>query len=116
MPRPDHVSKCRAEDALAIIRGKWRLAILYELQHGPVRFRTLQRAIGRIRHKVLTSELKQLADLGVVQRNVLQEAPALAVEYGLTAFGQEVKQLLIQIGAWTADHSLREATPPSHAP
>ena len=104
MNHQTEVKKCRAEEAVAIIRGKWRPSIMYELQHGPVRFRALQRSVVGIRHKVLTSELKQLMMLGVVQRTVLQEAPVLQVTYGLTPFGEEVRRLLAEIGSWSAEH------------
>lgn len=71
---------------LTIIGNKWTLLIIYNLQRSSVRFTNLQRAVGGITHKSLSSELKRLEKEGIVSRTVYAEVP-IRVEYRLTEKG-----------------------------
>lgn len=94
----DH-GNCKAELALRVIQGRWKLLVLRELTEGIQRFSALQRALPGVSQKVLTAQLRELEADGVVQRTVYPEVPP-RVEYGLTALGRELIPVLEGLHAW----------------
>lgn len=94
----DH-GNCKAELALRVIQGRWKLLVLRELIEGIQRFSALQRALPGVSQKVLTAQLRELEADGVVQRTVYPEVPP-RVEYGLTALGRELIPVLEGLHAW----------------
>ncbi len=94
----DHTN-CKAELALRVIQGRWKLLILRELMEGVQRFSALQRSLTGVSQKVLTAQLRELAADGVLTRTVYPEVPP-RVEYGLTALGLELIPVLEGLHAW----------------
>jgi DNA-binding HxlR family transcriptional regulator len=94
----DH-SQCKAELAVRVIQGRWKLFILRELIDGVRRFSDLQRALTGVSQKVLTAQLRELEADGVLQRTVYPEVPP-RVEYALTALGSELIPVLEGLHAW----------------
>jgi DNA-binding HxlR family transcriptional regulator len=96
-------SDCKAELALKVIQGRWKLLILRELLEGVRRFSDLQRSLAAVHQgvsqKVLTAQLRELEADGVVQRTVYPEVPP-RVEYALTALGGELVPVLEGLHAW----------------
>jgi DNA-binding HxlR family transcriptional regulator len=108
----DH-GDCKAELALRVIQGRWKLLILRELLEGVQRFSQLQRALARVgsgvSQKVLTAQLRELEGDGVVQRTVHAAVPP-RVEYSLTPLGRELMPLLDQLHHWGQTY---EQAPPA---
>jgi DNA-binding HxlR family transcriptional regulator len=97
------------EAALAIIAGRWKLRILFQLFGGRVqRFSELERALSGISQKVLNQQLRQLEQDGLVRRVAYAESPP-RVEYSLTAWGQGVCPALDALLKWSTG---REAVAP----
>ena len=71
----EHQGECKAELALKVIQGRWKVLILRELVDGIQRFSDLQRAIEGVSQKVLTSQLRDLEADGVVHRTIHPEVP-----------------------------------------
>lgn len=94
----DHAN-CKAELALRVLQGRWKLLVLRELLDGVRRFSDLQRALVGVSQKVLTAQLRDLESDGVVQRTVHPEVPP-RVEYALTALGRELIPVLEGLHAW----------------
>ncbi len=94
----DH-SHCKAELALRVIQGRWKLLILRELIDGVRRFSDLQRALDGVSQKVLTAQLRELEADGVLRRTVFPEVPP-RVEYALTDLGMELIPVLEGLHAW----------------
>ena len=78
-------------DALDILNGKWKIAIMCSLNEKKKRFKELQRDIGRITGKMLSKELKELEMNELVTRTVLNTKP-VTVEYELTLMEKRWKQ------------------------
>jgi len=100
---------------LQIIRGKYKLRILWNLQHGAIRFGALRKELAKgnvstneIAPRVLSRELKSLVDLGLIQRRAYNVVPP-KVEYRLTALGQTVLPVISMILEWGNKHSLRRS-------
>ena len=69
---------------LSMIGGKWRLVILYWLvEYEAIRFNELQRKIGTITYKTLSSQLKEMEADGLVIRTEYPQIPP-RVEYSLS--------------------------------
>ncbi|WP_277345842.1 helix-turn-helix domain-containing protein [Paenibacillus sp. HB172176] len=91
---------CEKELTLSVIGGKWKLIILWHLgKEGPQRFSELQRLLPKITHKMLTSQLKELMEDGIIHREVFPEVPP-RVEYSLTALGETLLPILEMMYAW----------------
>jgi DNA-binding HxlR family transcriptional regulator len=101
--RPNPVSGCPLTAALAAIGGKWKLIIVYWLAKSPKHFAALRRAIPGISQKVLTQQLRELVDDGIVQRQPKGAIPS-PVEYSLTDYGQSVLPLVEDIRLWGREH------------
>lgn len=91
---------CPVETTLLLIGNKWQVLILRDLlMQGTLRFKELQRSIGSISQKVLTSNLRTMEESGLVHREVYAEVPP-RVEYSLTPLGQSLKPVLDAMQAW----------------
>lgn len=94
---------CELDAAMAVVGGKWKPLILWELKDGAVRFNTLHRSLVGISQKMLTQHLKELQSHGVVHRESFHQVPP-RVEYSLTPAGQELLAALDPLGSWAARH------------
>ena len=91
---------CPVETTLTLIGNKWQVLILRDLNvRGTMRFKELQRSIGKISQKVLTSNLRTMEESGLVHREVFAEVPP-RVEYSLTELGKSLKPVLDAMQAW----------------
>lgn len=99
-PRLEELPACPVETTLSLIGNKWQVLILRDLVlNGTMRFKELQRSIGTISQKVLTSNLRTMEDAGLVHREVFPEVPP-RVEYSLTETGKTLKPVLDALWAW----------------
>ena len=90
---------CPVETTLTLIGNKWKVLILRDLMPGSKRFGKLQRSIGKISQKVLTSNLKEMETKGIVHRKVYAEVPP-RVEYSLTDLVKSLKPILDSMWNW----------------
>ena len=92
---------CPSARTLKLVASKWSVEILFALRAGEVvRFRELQRAVGRITQKELTRHLRSLEHAGLVARQVFAEVPP-RVEYRLTPMGGSLLVPLEELGRWS---------------
>ena len=90
---------CPVETTLSLIGSKWKVLILRDLAAGPLRFGELQRSIGHVSQKVLTSQLRSMEADGLVHREVYAEVPP-RVEYSLTELGQSLAPVIDALKEW----------------
>ncbi len=99
-PKLEELPACPVETTLSIIRSKWQVLILRDLlMNGTMRFKELQRSIGKVSQKVLTDNLRAMEDFGIVHREVFAEVPP-RVEYSLTETGRTLQPVLDAMWAW----------------
>ena len=108
--RRNPVSGCPLTAALAAVGGKWKLIIVYWLAESPKHFAGLRQLIPDISQKVLTEQLRELAEDEVVQRKPKGAVPA-PVEYSLTDYGRTLLPLLENIRGWGNKHIQRMTSP-----
>ena len=76
----------RSPATLAVLGGKWKILILWQLLRRPCRFGELRRAIKGVSQHMLTVHLRELEGEGILTRTVFAEVPP-RVEYALTPHG-----------------------------
>ncbi len=86
-------TSCPVEYTASIISNKWKVLILRDLITGTKRYNELNRLVVGISAKVLTENLKDLEQDGIVNRKVYPQVPP-KVEYSLTAKGLELKDVI----------------------
>ena len=94
---------CPVETTLMLIGDKWKVLILRDLMDGTRRFGELKKSIGTVSQKVLTAQLRDMEEKGLLKRKVYAEVPP-RVEYTLTETGYSLKPILDAMWAWGADY------------
>ena len=84
---------CPVETTLTLIGDKWKVLILRDLLPGTKRFGELKKSIGSVSQKVLTAQLRDMEESGLLSRKVYAEVPP-RVEYTLTDLGYSLKPIL----------------------
>lgn len=82
-----------------LIAGKWKLIILWHLSENTKRFSELQKTIPDISQGILTQQLRELEQDGLIHREVYRTVPP-KVEYSLTEIGKSFLPLLDSMTAW----------------
>jgi DNA-binding HxlR family transcriptional regulator len=90
---------CAVETTLAVIGGRWKVLIIRELFSGVKRFGELHRALQGITQKMLTQQLREMEQAGLVHRQVYLQVPP-KVEYSLTPLGTTLQPVLDSMHEW----------------
>lgn len=93
-------------DALYVLNGRWRLAVVLSLVQKPKRFNEIQNALSGISPKVLAKELKDLELNEFIKRNVYPTTPATII-YEATEYSLTLKNVLHELDAWGKQHRER---------
>jgi DNA-binding HxlR family transcriptional regulator len=101
-------AKCPVEFTLAIIGGRWKALILYQLFLGVKRFSELQKILKGVSQKMLTQQLRELETDGIVHREVYAQVPP-KVEYSLTALGASLKPVIESMCEWGVLHGVNKS-------
>lgn len=96
---------CSLEVIVAVLGGKWKPGILFNLLSRPMRFAELHRQLG-VSQKVLTQQLRELEGHGVVARSISSDVPP-RVTYSLTKYGRTLRPILARMGRWGEAHLAR---------
>ncbi len=94
---------CPVETTLTLIGDKWKVLILRDLMLGTKRFGELKKSIGSVSQKVLTAQLRNMEQSGLVNRKVYAQVPP-RVEYSLTKLGKSLKPILDAMQHWGEDY------------
>lgn len=96
----DGAPGCSMEAALHILGGKWKGVILYHLfKDGTLRFSELRRLMTSINQRLLTKQLRELEEDGLIVRQVYPVVPP-KVEYSLSEEGRELNKLVLDLSLW----------------
>ena len=87
------------ELSLDIIGGKWKMPILWRLKERSWRYGELKKNIGKITHKMLAEQLKELERDGLISRKVYPSVPP-KVEYSLSEIGFSVIPIIEGLRVW----------------
>jgi DNA-binding HxlR family transcriptional regulator len=90
-------------DALYVLNGKWKLALILSLVQSSKRFNEIQHEIAGISSKVLANELKDLELNDFIKRKVYPTTPVTII-YEATGYSRTLKSVLGELSAWGEQH------------
>ena len=99
---------CPVETTLTLISDKWKFLNLRDLLHGTKRFGELKKSIGHVSQKVLTAQLREMEENGLLTRTVYAEVPP-RVEYTLTDLGYSLKPILDALWNWGENYKAQNS-------
>jgi len=95
--------RCPVEACLEVIGGKWKAVILFHLLSGTKRFNELRRLLPKVTQRMLTRQLRELEQDGLVEREIYPQVPP-KVEYSLSEFGETVEPILRILQQWGVEY------------
>lgn len=98
-------SPCPVTTTLSVIGGKWKPIILYVIGEETKRFSQIKKLIPPISQKMLTQQLRELEQDGIIHRRVYAVVPP-KVEYTLTEYGRTLMPIMKAMAAWGQRHKL----------
>ncbi|MGL5917707.1 MAG: winged helix-turn-helix transcriptional regulator [Cetobacterium sp.] len=95
---------CPFEVLIDIVSGKWKMLILWQLNvYGHKRFSDLKKIASGVSTKVITAQLRDLENRGLITRVVYPEVPP-KVEYYITDSGKSLLPLLLCMQEWSINY------------
>lgn len=99
----DNLPVCPVETTLMLIGNKWKVLIIRDLLTGTKRFGELKKSIGKVSQKVLTTQLRDMEEDGLISRKIYAEVPP-RVEYSLTELGKSLQPILNAMLQWGTEY------------
>lgn len=93
-------------DALYVLNGKWKIALILSLVQSPKRFNEIRKEITKISPKVLAKELKDLELNDFVKRTVYPTTPVTII-YEATDYSRTLKSVIGELSVWGQQHRER---------
>jgi DNA-binding HxlR family transcriptional regulator len=100
--RTYHRMGCPVEACTEIIGGKWKGKILFILFTGTKRFGELRKLLPDTTQRMLTTQLRELEEDGVIERKVYHQVPP-KVEYSIAPKGESLKPIIDSMWHWGRD-------------
>ena len=100
----DKTYRCPLELSIDLIGGKWKCVILWHLRKGKLRFSQLKKRLPGVTQKMLTQQLRDLEENGLIHREVYPVVPP-KVEYSLTDEGKVFLPVLKSMYKWGSSYS-----------
>lgn len=94
---------CAIEAAMDMIGGKYKVLIIYELIGKTLRYSELQRLLPVATPRMLSRQLKELENDGIVRRVLYPVVPP-KTEYSLTPLGKTLVPIIQDLSAWGKDY------------
>jgi len=91
---------CPVTKLMSVMGGRWKFIILYTMRNSPRRFGQINQFIPSISNKVLTEQLRELEEDGIIDRKVLTDRIPVNVEYRLSEKGQELIPIIELMAQW----------------
>ncbi|WP_372797202.1 winged helix-turn-helix transcriptional regulator [Pontiella sp.] len=90
---------CPVEVSMDMLSGKWKCLMLWHLNDGTKRYSELERIVPGVSQKMLSQQLRELENDGLVSKTVYPEVPP-RVEYALTELGKSAFPILKLMHEW----------------
>lgn len=103
-PKNADEQECQVVRSLSILGGKWKLPIIKRLTQKTHRYNELYRELEGITQRMLTKQLRELEQDGILTRKVFPEIPP-KVEYSLTTAGHELQKVIRELEKWGKSHT-----------
>ena len=101
------ISQCPVTTTLSVIGGKWKPIILFTIRNEKKRFGEIKKLIPGITQKMLTQQLRELEQDGIILRKVYPVVPPKVV-YSMTEYGLSLSPVLNAMAAWGSAHNRKK--------
>lgn len=95
----ENIERCPVTTTMEIIGGKWKILVLYLISNDINRFGKMSMMLRNISKQMLTSQLRELEEDGVIERKIYAEIPP-RVEYFLTQKGKSLLPVISMMKDW----------------
>jgi DNA-binding HxlR family transcriptional regulator len=95
---------CPVTRTMAVIGGKWKPIILFCIRDETKRFSEIKKLIPGVTQKMLTQQLRELEEQGIIHREIHPVVPP-KVEYSLTKYGCTLTPILDAMAQWGKNHN-----------
>ncbi|HST47994.1 winged helix-turn-helix transcriptional regulator [Jatrophihabitans sp.] len=103
---------CPVSHALDLVGERWGLLVVRELLLGPKRFADLRNALCGASSNILSTRLRDLAEIGVLRKR-LADGPGGGPVYELTDWGRALEPVLFALGTWGTSSPFWDRQAPS---
>jgi len=98
---------CALDAVMNVIGGKWKATILCKLyMKGALRFNQLMKELESVSPRILTKQLREMEDDGLIIRTIKAEVP-VCVEYSISEKGKALIPALVALAGWSVDYLLQ---------
>ena len=99
---------CPITATMKVLGGKWKPILINAIYlTSPARFGELKRSVNGITQSMLTQQLRELEEDGIISRKIYAEIPP-RVEYTLTEFGLTLSPIMLSMAAWGKEYRLKK--------
>ncbi len=99
---------CPVTATMKVLGGKWKPILINAIYFtAPARFGELKRSVVGITQSMLTQQLRELEDDGIIRRKIYAEIPP-RVEYTLTDFGLTLSPVILTLAEWGKTYKLNK--------
>jgi DNA-binding HxlR family transcriptional regulator len=107
-------NSCPVAATMQVLGGKWKAILINAIYlTSPARFGELKRSVKGITQSMLTSQLRELEDDGIISRKIYAEIPP-KVEYTLTKFGLTLSPILQSMAQWGKEYRFKKRNGKKH--
>lgn len=101
-------NSCPVTATMKVLGGKWKPILINAIYHtSPARFGELKRSVKGITQSMLTQQLRELEEDGIIHRKIYAEIPP-RVEYTLTEFGLTLSPIMLSMAKWGEEYRLKK--------
>lgn len=101
-------NSCPVTATMQVLGGKWKPILINAIYlTSPARFGELKRSVKGITQSMLTSQLRELEDDGIINRKIYAEIPP-RVEYTLTEFGLTLSPIMLAMAKWGEEYRIKQ--------
>lgn len=104
-----NVQNCPVTATMGVIGGKWKILILYLIFNDINRFGKMGMVLKDISKQMLTTQLRELENDGIIERKIYPEIPP-RVEYFLTEKGRSLLPIINLMRDWGNENVLQLQT------
>ncbi len=98
-----NVGDCPVTATMSLIGGKWKILILHLIYNDINRFGKMSMMLKDISKQMLTTQLRELENDGLIERKIYAEIPP-RVEYFLTEKGRSMRPIIDMLRDWGNEH------------
>jgi len=95
--------ECGLHLFMEVVNGKWKINLIWCIYNGITRPGELHRRVPKASRRLLDTQLKQLAEHGIITKTVFEQKPP-RVEYELTPLGETLIPVIEVTARWGEAH------------